>query len=87
MTRNDPLPKTVCPNCVDRLEKHFRMVQMITKAESKFNYHKDKSYEDGSSKQSSFREEGDETSDHNEDSDYEDNLLHMNKREKKNNML
>ncbi|KAK6639616.1 hypothetical protein RUM43_007889 [Polyplax serrata] len=41
VTRNDPLPKTVCPNCIDRLEKHSKMVQMITRAETKFHSHKE----------------------------------------------
>lgn len=36
VNRHDPLPKTVCLSCIDKLESHTQMVQKYKKSESKF---------------------------------------------------
>ncbi|EEB13165.1 conserved hypothetical protein [Pediculus humanus corporis] len=48
VTKNDPLPKTVCLNCINRLEKHSQMIQMITRAETKFDIYKEELSNNGS---------------------------------------
>ncbi|KAL0270092.1 UNVERIFIED_CONTAM: hypothetical protein PYX00_007612 [Menopon gallinae] len=41
VNRQDPLPKTVCLDCVARLENHCRMLQMISNAENRFKSEKE----------------------------------------------